>query len=66
MVLRDMDLKNPVWVRMLGVKGRGLGNRVSGIRVRELGSWCCLIMSWFCHSCLDLALSCLGLGLVLS
>jgi hypothetical protein len=35
MVLQDMDLKNPVWVRMLGIKVRGLENRVSGIWVRE-------------------------------
>jgi len=37
MVLQDMDmdLKNPVWLRWLWIKVRGLGNRVSGIRVTE-------------------------------
>jgi hypothetical protein len=29
-VLQDMDLKNPFWVRELGIK-------VKGLRIRELG-----------------------------
>ncbi len=38
MVLQDMDLKNPVWVRELGSTIKGLRVKVRGIRVSELGS----------------------------